>query len=101
MRIHDGLALFFAQDFIILVIAYVDLTLGIVDAAAVAATFTRTAATTFIAPTVASTGLNSGNLSGKLVLWHIGYRVCESISRLQICNDVKVSSDFKSLDCVL
>ena len=84
-----------------MVIEYVDLPLGIVDTADVAATFMRAAAATFISPTVASTGLNSRNLSGKLVLWHIGFRVCESISRLQICNDVKVSSDFKSLDCVL
>ena len=51
-----------------MVIALVELLLGIVDAAAVSATFTRTATATTIAPTVASTGLNYGNLSGKLLL---------------------------------
>ena len=58
-RIHDGLAVFFAQDFPILVIACVDLPLVIVDTSTIAATFTWAAAAITIAPTVASTVLNS------------------------------------------
>ena len=67
-RSHNGLVVFFAQDIPILVIACVGLPLGIVDAAAVASTFTKAAAANFIDPTVVSTGLSSGNLLGLLVL---------------------------------
>ena len=84
-----------------MVIEYVDLPLGIVDTAAVAATVMRAAATTFIYPIVAFTGLNSRNLSGKLVLWNVGYGGCEVINRLQIYNAIKVIPNFKRIDCVL
>ena len=84
-----------------MVIAYVDLPLGIVDTADVAATFMRAAAATFISPTVASTGLNSRKLSEKLLLGHIGYGGYEVISCLRIFNTIKVIPNFKSLDCVL
>ena len=53
-----------------MVIAYVDLPLEIVDAASVANTFKRVTVAT-VSSTVASTGLNSVNLSGKLILWHL------------------------------
>ena len=78
-----------------------ELPLGILDDAAVAANFTRASATTTISPTVAFTGLNAGKLSEKLVPWHLGYGGCEVIRRLRICNAVKVSPEFKSLDYVL
>ena len=78
-----------------------DLPLVIVDAANFASTFTRSAAATFISPTVAFTGLNSRNLLGQFVLWNLGYGSCEVIIRLRIFNAVKVSPDFKILDCVL
>ena len=89
-RSHIGLAVFLSQSFTMMVIYCVYLPLGIIDAAVVAATFTRSAAATatatatFIYPTIASTGLNSGNLLGKLVLWHLGYCGCEVITRLKI-----------------
>ena len=94
-------SVFFSQAFPILVIACVDLTLVIVDAPKFASTFTWSAAATFISPTVAFTGLNSGNLLGKFVLWHLGYGGCEVIIRLRIFNAVKVSPDFKICYCVL
>ena len=95
---HDGLSVFFAQDFPIMVIACLELPLGIVDDADVAATFTWASAATFITPIVASTRLNYENLSGKLLLWYIGYRGCEMVSHLRIYNAVKVSPDLNSLD---
>ena len=83
-----------------MVIACVELPPGIVYAAAVAATFTRAAVAT-VAPTVASNAPNVGNLSGKMILSHLGYSGCEVINPLQICNAVKIIPDFKILDCVL
>ena len=66
--ITNGLVVFFAQAFPILTIVCVDLPLGFVYAASFVATFRRAAAATFSDPTVASTGMNSGNLLGKLLL---------------------------------
>ena len=60
-RGDEGLAVFLAQAFPILVITYVNLSLGIVDAADVATNFTQ-AATTTAASTVASTSLDAVNL---------------------------------------
>ena len=64
-----------------MVIACMELTLEVVDAVAVAATFTQAAADT-LSPNVASTGMNTGNLLVQLVLWHLGNSGCELIIRL-------------------
>ena len=77
-----------------------DLPLGIEDAVVAAATFIRAAATIF-SPTVAYTGMNTGNLLGELILWHIEYSDCKVIILLRICNAVKVSPNFNILYCVL
>ena len=82
-----------------MLIVCMELSLIIVDDAAVTATFLRAVAAT-VAPIVDSTGLNTGKLSRQLVLWNLGNSVCEIISRLQICNSVKVSRDIKILYCV-
>ena len=100
VRGYDGLAVLFDQNFSILVIDCMELPLIVIDSAAVADTFTRAAADT-AAPTIASNGLNAGNISEKIIIWHLGYIGCEVISRLRICNAVKVRPNFKSLDCVL
>ena len=76
-----------------------DFPLGIVVAAAVAATFTQAAAAN-AAHTFASIKLNSGNLLEKLVLWHIEFGGYEVISRLRISNADKDRYDFKSLEYV-
>ena len=65
---HDGLEVFLSQYLLILEIPHVNLLLGIVDYANVESTFTRVATAIFITPIVDFTGLNSGNLLGKLVL---------------------------------
>ena len=78
----DGsLEVFFDQAFQILVIACTELTLEVVDVVAVASTFTQADADT-PSPNVASTGMNTGNLLGQLVLWHLGNSGCELIIRL-------------------
>ena len=74
-----SLAIFFPRAFPTLVIACVDLNLCVVCSAAVLATFTRATTTTTAAPNVASTGMNTGNFLGKLVLWNLGYSGCEVI----------------------
>ena len=88
------------QTWPIQVLACVDLPLGILGSAAVASSWTWASAAKFIAPTVAYTGLNYGNLSVQSVLWYLVYGGCEEISCLQRCYAVKVSPDFKSLGCV-
>ena len=77
----DGLAIFFAQAFPILVIACVGLYRRVVDAAAVETTFTSATAAT-VTPTVASTVPNVENLLGQLILWNLGYIGCEVFSYL-------------------
>ena len=98
-RGDEGLEVFFAQAFQMMIIAYIYLPLGILYSAAVVATFMR-AATANFSTTVASTRLNTGKRLGQLLLWNIRNNGCEVISRLRICNAVKVSPDFKSLDYV-
>ena len=60
---NDGLEIFFDQAFKILVITCMDLPLVIVYASSVAATFTQAAAATVV-PTIASTGMDAGKISG-------------------------------------
>ena len=69
---NDGLAIFFIQVFLIMLIACVEFPLFVVDADTVATTFTRAAAVT-VSLTVASTELNSRNVLVQLILWHLVY----------------------------
>ena len=55
-----------------------ELSLLIVDAYAVATTFTWAAAVT-VAPTVASTGFNARNVLVQLLFWNLGDSGCEVV----------------------